>query len=225
MKLRVRGINDGLLMSLPEASWDECCAAVLETVGENEPFYAGANLFLDAGQLDIRVVEITALRNELENRGIFLKGIFGQSEKTNQNCRSLGMMTAPVFSARNLRKEKIEEVQQAKEIGEPAYLVIRTVRSGNVIEKKETIVVLGDINPGAEVISDKNVIVLGTIRGRVTAGGSREAGAFISAGGFDNAQVMVNGVLALIGKESYDKPSSGMLMVRNIYGEIKIDTK
>ena len=75
MKLKVKGINDGLLMTLPNASWDECCEAVRETIGENAAFYTGANLFLDAGDLDVRVVEITSLRSELEKLGVALKGI------------------------------------------------------------------------------------------------------------------------------------------------------
>ena len=70
MKLKIKGINDVLLMTLPNLSWDQCCQAVRETIGDNVGFYAGANLFLDAGDLDIRVVEITSLRNELEKNPV-----------------------------------------------------------------------------------------------------------------------------------------------------------
>ena len=225
MKLKIKGINDGLLMTLPNLPWEDCCDAVRETIGDNVAFYAGANLFLDAGDLDIRVIEITSFRNELEKNGIFLKGIFGRSEKTMQNCRSLGLMTEPAVKAKSLRKESIEEAQPSKEIGETCYLVNRTVRSGNVIERKESIVVIGDVNPGAEIISEKNIVVLGTVRGRLSAGGAGNPEAYISAEDFDNAQIIINGVLALIRKEDVKKKTSGLLMVRNRYGELEIENK
>lgn len=225
MKLKVKGINDGLLMTLPNSSWEECCEAVRETIGENLGFYAGANLFLDAGDLDIRVIEITSFRSELEKNGVFLKGIFGHSEKTRQNCQSLGLVTEPNVRQQSLRREKIEEVQPSKEIGELAYLVNRTIRSGTVIERKESIIIMGDVNPGAEIISEKNVIVLGVVRGRISAGSVYETDSYVGAMGFDNAQVMVNGAMTLIEKAEVGKKNSELLMVRNKFGEIEIETK
>ncbi len=225
MKLKIKGINDGLLMTLPNLAWENCSRAVWETIGGNAGFFAGANLFLDAGDLDLRVVEITSLRNELEKNGIHLKGIFSHSEKTMQNCISLGLMTEPSVSKKSFRKETIEEQQPNKGAGEPAYLVTRTVRSGTVIDRKETVVVLGDVNPGAEICSEKNIIVIGTARGRLRAGSSGYTEAYIAAQDFDNAQVMVGEALALIRKEDIRKSASGLFMVRNKYGEIEIDIK
>ncbi len=224
MKLKVKGINDGLLMTLPNASWDECREAVRETIGENAAFYTGANLFLDAGDLDIRVVEITSMRSELEKLGVALKGIFSRSEKTMQNCRSLGLATEAAVSKKKFRREEIEEPQHALEIGEPAYLIGKTVRSGVSVAREEPIVILGDVNPGAEIGSAKSVIVLGTIRGRVSAGSELDAGAYVCAMDFENAQVVVNGVLRLIEKVEKKKNHSGLFVVRNKFGEIEIES-
>ncbi len=225
MKLKIKGINDGLLMTLPNLSWDECCSAVRDTIGANLGFYEGANLFLDAGDMDIRVVEITSLRNELESSGIHLKGIFSHSEKTMQNCISLGLMTEPAVSKRSFRRETIEEQQPNKGVGEQAYLVTRTVRSGTVIDRKETVVVLGDVNPGAEIRSGKNIIVIGTARGRLCAGNSGYAEAYIAASDFDDAQVMVNDAFSLIQKKDLQRFTADLFVVRNKYGEIEIETK
>ena len=225
MRLKVKGINDGLLMTLPDASWDECCEAVRETIGENLGFFTGANLFLDAGTLDIRVIEITSFRSELEKNGILLKGIFGKSEKTMQNCRSLGMMTEPEVRRSSLRKEQIEAAQPSKEIGENAYLINRTIRSGTRIERKESIIVLGDVNPGAELISEKNVIVMGIVRGRISAGNMYGNDSYISAFGFDNAQVMINGAMKLLKMSGGDREHTGLILVRNKFGEIEIEKK
>ena len=56
-----------------------------------------------------------------------------------------------------------------------------TLRGGTRIQYEGSVVVVGDVNPGAEIVAAGNVIVLGLLRGMVHAGaaGSREA--FISA--------------------------------------------
>ena len=56
-----------------------------------------------------------------------------------------------------------------------------TLRGGTRVQYEGSVVIVGDVNPGAEVIATGNVVVLGLLRGMVHAGsaGSREA--FISA--------------------------------------------
>jgi septum site-determining protein MinC len=52
-----------------------------------------------------------------------------------------------------------------------------TVRSGQLVSFEGNIVIIGDVNPGGEVVATGNVIVMGSIRGMVHAGadGNREA--------------------------------------------------
>lgn len=53
----------------------------------------------------------------------------------------------------------------------------KTIRSGQRISYKGTIVVVGDINPGAEVVATGDIVVMGYLRGVVHAGadGNTEA--------------------------------------------------
>ena len=44
-----------------------------------------------------------------------------------------------------------------------------TLRSGQVLESESSIIILGDVNPGARVISKGNVVVLGCLKGLVFA--------------------------------------------------------
>jgi septum site-determining protein MinC len=46
----------------------------------------------------------------------------------------------------------------------------RTVRSGQAIHHASNIVVLGDVNPGAEIVASGDIIVWGVLRGMVHAG-------------------------------------------------------
>lgn len=56
-------------------------------------------------------------------------------------------------------------------------VVAHTLRSGQRIESSSTVVVLGDVNPGAEIAAGGDVIVVGKLRGLAHAGalGNQEA--------------------------------------------------
>lgn len=50
-----------------------------------------------------------------------------------------------------------------------------TLRSGQILKTDDTIIVLGDVNPGASVISGGSVIILGTLYGSASAGAVTES--------------------------------------------------
>jgi len=54
--------------------------------------------------------------------------------------------------------------------GEQALLLSHTLRSGQKISSPYTVVIMADVNPGAEVFSGGSVYVLGTCKGSVQAG-------------------------------------------------------
>ena len=53
----------------------------------------------------------------------------------------------------------------------------KTIRSGQLLESEGNIVVVGDVNPGAELVAAGNIVVMGSVKGTVHAGakGNREA--------------------------------------------------
>ena len=56
-----------------------------------------------------------------------------------------------------------------------------TVRAGETLETDTDIIVLGDVNPGGEVISAGNIIIFGTLYGTAKAGKNGDNGNFIIA--------------------------------------------
>lgn len=56
-----------------------------------------------------------------------------------------------------------------------------TLRSGQVFEAEDSVVILGDVNPGATVISTGNIVVLGSLKGFAFAGCNGKQDAFIVA--------------------------------------------
>ena len=56
-----------------------------------------------------------------------------------------------------------------------------TLRSGQILESESSIIVLGDVNPGAKVIAKGNIIILGSLKGNAYAGANGNEDAFVVA--------------------------------------------
>ena len=66
-------------------------------------------------------------------------------------------------------------------VDENTILIQRTLRSGQSIHYNGNVVVVGDVNPGAEITAAGNVIVIGSLRGVVHAGSGGDESAVIMA--------------------------------------------
>ncbi len=88
--------------------------------------------------------------------------------------------------------QKIEETK--------AKIYDGSLRAGNRLEYEGTIIVLGDVNSGAEVISGENVIVLGIIRGLAHAGASGNKEAIIICNEIDAPQIRIADIVKEMGK-------------------------
>lgn len=56
-----------------------------------------------------------------------------------------------------------------------------TLRAGQTLETEHSIVILGDVNPGAKVVSKGNIIILGACRGNVYAGAGGDRSCVVAA--------------------------------------------
>ncbi|MCD7736566.1 MAG: hypothetical protein LUI07_06340 [Lachnospiraceae bacterium] len=56
-----------------------------------------------------------------------------------------------------------------------------TLRSGQTLETETSIVILGDVNPGAKVTSKGNIVILGCCMGNVYAGAGGDQRCFVTA--------------------------------------------
>ena len=70
------------------------------------------------------------------------------------------------------------------------------LRSGQVLETETSIVILGDVNPGAKIISKGNIIILGALKGIAYAGAAGNGGAFVVALEMNPCQIQIADVIA-----------------------------
>ena len=77
-----------------------------------------------------------------------------------------------------------------------------SLRSGQKIENENSVVILGDVNSGAEVISGGNIVVVGTLRGVAHAGAKGNQKAIISANSIEAPQIRIANIIKEIEKEN-----------------------
>ena len=71
-----------------------------------------------------------------------------------------------------------------------------TLRSGQVLESETSIVILGDVNPGATVVSKGNVVVLGALKGTIHAGAAGNECCFVAALNMMPMQIRIGDCIA-----------------------------
>ena len=175
--LTFKGIREGLLVTLPDGEWPELKKSLLEQIDRQGDFLKGAHLTIDVGNQVLKAAEIGQLRDELSERGITLRAILSHSPTTEMSAQNLGLAT-------RLSKPKPDRQIHTLDTelsGDAAVLVQRTLRSGHNIEFAGHVVVIGDVNPGAEIVAGGNVVVWGHLRGTVHAGADGDTEAIICA--------------------------------------------
>lgn len=76
-----------------------------------------------------------------------------------------------------------------------------SLRSGQKIEVEGSLVMIGDVNSGAEVMASDNIIVLGALRGLAHAGAKGNKQAIIAAGLIDTVQIRIANVVKEIDRD------------------------
>jgi septum site-determining protein MinC len=193
-KIEIKGIRDGLLVTMGEGPWPEVRNALLEHIQQQAQFLQGARLALDVGNHVLKAAELGQLRDALSGSGLALWAVLSNSPTTEQTAQTLGLAT-------RLSRPKPVRVHDPAETrlhgGEPAVLVRRTLRSGFRLQHSGHIVVLGDVNPGAEIIAGGNVIVWGHLRGVVHAGAEGDENAVVCALDLSPTQLRIAGQIAI----------------------------
>ncbi len=75
-------------------------------------------------------------------------------------------------------------------------LINRTIRSGQSIKYPTNIVVIGDVNPGAEIIAGGDILVIGKLRGVVHAGATGSTDSQVIALKLQPTQLRIGNIIS-----------------------------
>lgn len=191
-----RGTKDGVSIVLSgQAEFEEIKAALDERLAAAKHFFAGAKVAVQTrGRLvDPRAIE--EIKKIIEGHGLEvasfdteaspavaeraagLGGAFGTEEFTASSPMT-GLLGELAAGAQSVPASDFFERTTP---GSPATVLKRTVRAGQRVEVEGDLVILGDVNPGGEVVATGDIIVVGALRGVAHAGFKGDDGAVVVA--------------------------------------------
>jgi septum site-determining protein MinC len=176
-KIEVKGIKNGLLIELKDGDWEEQINELISHIDANLDFFKGAKLVLDVGDRSLKSPQLSSLRGDLSDYEVKLKAILSSDHATERASQDLGLEIKIDQSSHQTETSSIDSSLD----GEEAIFLERTLRSGHKVSHPGHIVVLGDVNPGAELIAGGNIIVWGRLLGVVHAGAGGDQDAVVCA--------------------------------------------
>jgi septum site-determining protein MinC len=177
LNLQIKGIREGLLVTVGEGDWPDLEQSLLAHIEHQENFFRGARVALEIGNHVLRAAELGALRDKLADHGVTLWAVISNSPTTEQNAQTLGLGTRLSAPKPERAMHKMETTLD----GEAAIFVPRTLRSGFKVSYEGNVVVVGDVNAGAEIEATGSVMIWGKLRGAARAGINGDAATHIYA--------------------------------------------
>jgi len=216
--ISIKGYRDGLLVMVhDEIPWQESEAALIETIEQRGDFFRGARIALQVGERPLDRDDIRRLRDKLAEHDIQLAALLGGSPDTIRSARREGLETelAPgAVADEELADGSLPPIDN-NEYGVAGVLVKTTLRSGRVIRHVGHVVVIGDVNPGAQIIAGGDVLIWGRLRGTVHAGANGDESALVCALDMRPLQLRIANHVAIAAASKERRPYPEVASVRD----------
>jgi len=194
-----KGTKEGLLIILDDRREFRLVLEKLKAKLEAaRGFFQGAQVIVDTGQRKLSGKQRKALERLINSQaGLKLKG-FSMSERSGENPEE--EPSAGSGETANMPATASEGALSPWPHGAvsnlPTLVLKRNLRCGQRVNFAGHVLVLGDVNPGAEIVAEGNVIVLGALRGLVHAGAAGDQEAFVAAYRLEPSQLRIAGVFS-----------------------------
>lgn len=210
--IRIRATQHGIsIVCDPDASFTDLAQAIRLRLQSNAQFYKNADIKLNVGDRPIGPGDLDPIRAILEGEfQLRLSGVVCSQENLMKRFeQEIGCPVEflssdqPAGRAGEGARSDMPEAKPPEPVFrfddglEEAMIVRQTCRSGMKLSSPGVMVILGNVNPGAEVIAGRDIIVLGVLRGNAHAGASGDTAAVIIALGFEPKQLRIADHLGL----------------------------
>ncbi len=220
--IRIRGTRDGLLIALNPGPFADLQANLAAELTQKEAFFQGSQVTLDVGSLPLRREQLADLQDLLSAHKLELWTVLAESDLTKEAAQALNLATRVAGSQTDLEGRPLSAstfpADHHDPSGPPAangLILKETLRSGRSIYHEGHVVVIGDVNPGAEIIAAGDVLVWGRVRGLVHAGALGDDTAVICALALAPTQLRIADQIAIPPATSPDKLLPEKASIRN----------
>lgn len=217
--VRIKGIRGGLLVTL-EASdeWQTAQEQLLERIKGQGEFFRGAEITLQVGDRVLDNEDIRKLKDKLAAHDVKLQALLGTSPETLRAARRNNLETEPpdmdVTGEYPRDFEELPPINSNEDTAE-AVLFKSTLRSGRVIRHVGHVIVIGDVNPGAQIIAGGDIVVWGRMRGTVHAGANGDEKAVVCALDMRPTQLRIANHVAIAPDDGKRRPNPEVASVED----------
>ena len=190
----IRGRGDGLTVAIGEGKWDELIAMLAQRLEHSGGFFRGAHVAVELGDRTLNEQELKTLSDLLISHEIVPGVVRTTSDRTFHSAIALGL--AIVHESAEGSTLAAAQVASGNAEHHTYYVYRGSLRSGQVLDRSDHVVVVGDVNPGAQVISDGDILVWGRLRGMAHAGANGKTDSVIAALDLDPIQLRIATVIA-----------------------------
>lgn len=206
--VQIKGIKEGLLVTFGEADWNVLSQSLYSQVEKQQAFFKGARFVVDVGDRSLKSREVGTLRDKLADLGVNLDTVLSTSAVTVNSAQLLGLATQLPVPVKRYPKS-----EAAADLASHALWIDKTLRSGARIEHAGNVVILGDVNSGAEVIAGGSIMVWGRVRGFVHAGKEGDNAVAICALDLHPTQLRIGELIAVYPPKTKDTAKPEMVKI------------
>ena len=223
----IKGVRDGIAVDIDEkADFYTVIEILRQKVAGGKRFFAGANInvYFRGRKLTTEEEDVLAL---VISQVAGVSVVTGLPEKKEHNALRETKKTPDTEQKQQERSAQTRQESKTTPKGFNPYATetvplpteckknytesntafySTSLRSGQSIKYAGSVVVMGDVNPGSEVVAEGNVIVMGSLKGLAHAGASGDESSFISALVMQPVQLRIAGVISSMAKTPSKKP-------------------
>ena len=164
-----------------EAAFSDIKTELTKKLEDSDQFLAGVEVVLDAGECILSSKECEELKAILTDKyNLAVSAVRSQMDETRAAAKEIGW-TVKDREQEQPKKQRSVKKRTAVVPKNDAILLTQTFRSGQRVSHPGSVVIIGDVNPGAEIEAAGDIVVMGTLRGVAHAGAEGDISAKIIA--------------------------------------------
>ncbi len=220
-QISIKGIREGLLVTVPDrGSFADLLALMKAELRQKQAFLQGSQVALQVGYRKLVKADLRDLQALFEQNQLELWAVLAEEPAVREAARELALATRLSGSQTDLNGNFLSQAAEPEtavpDVPLQGGLILKeTLRSGRSIYHEGHVVVIGDVNPGAEIVAGGDVIVWGRLRGLVHAGALGDETAVICALELTPTQLRIADKIAISPDEKRGKAIPEQVAIRN----------
>lgn len=208
--------NDIVIVLSDEGDLSNVEEELIRKLENSDRFFSGVEVVLDLGTRSLDVEACERLKGILSDKfNLKVLNVRSRASETRKSVEKIGWkldsrkrsvsllrkkIESPIKTDTGAKKDSRTEAKKDAradlvDTKNDTFLLKGTLRSGQKRWHRGNIVIIGDVNPGAEVIATGDIVIMGTLRGVAHAGVEGDASAKIIALELQPIQLRIAGYI------------------------------